>query len=312
MSTTEASPAEADRAGVVHVARAALRWVSEHRSGFRLPAAPEDPRHDRDRTLRPLAELARLTRVISGLNRLPEPERLLAEELFDFAWRETEHGAVLARIARREPFATYPLEIYAAFAESGRRHPRFDAYLRHVTRTRAWRTTERDATRTLAVLAAERSAGLPPHREPSTVLPDTWLGGGAEPWSFTATYGYAATHTVFHLTNWCTEPGGLSSALREHLRLWLPAWLTCSVEAGHWDLTGELLAVATVLPEPFDTGTAWAALHSAQQDDGAVAETAEADPAEQDPFRGRYHSTLVAAFSAALTVRNSATRLGLS
>lgn len=287
---------------VIDVASSALRWLTEHREEFRLPDDPEDPRHDRDTTLRPLGELARLTWVVSGQDALGDQERRLAAELFDFAWRETRQGDVLARCARREPFATYPLEIYAVFAREGRRHHGLDAQLRHLTRTRFWRTAERDATRTLAVLGAEHDAGLPRHRDPLAVLPHTWLGAGSEPWSFTAESGYAATHTVFHLTDWCTEPAGLPAALREHLRLWLPAWLTCSIEAGHWDLTGELLAVAAVLPEPVDVAPAWTALASAQREDGAVAETAEIARGSTD-FRCHYHSTLVTAFSAALTAQ---------
>ncbi|UVS78491.1 DUF6895 family protein [Actinokineospora sp. UTMC 2448] len=287
------------------VAPAALRWLNAHRDDFRLPEEPEDPRHDRDVTLRPLGELARLIRVVLAQDVLGAEDRRLADELFAFAWRETGQGEVLAAIARREPFATYPLEIYAVFARAGLRHPGFDAQLRHITGTRAWRTAERGATRTLAVLGAEHDAGLPRHRDPLAALRETWLGGGAEPWSFTAEAGYAATHTVFHLTDWCTEPGGLTAELREHLRLWLPAWLTCSVEAGHWDLAGELLAVAAVLPEPMDVAQAWAVLASAQGADGAVAETAEL--ARDGGFRHHYHSTLVTAFSAALTVRRSMT-----
>ncbi|TDV46877.1 DUF6895 family protein [Actinophytocola oryzae] len=289
---------------VTDVALAALRWLGEHRAEFRLPDASLESRHDRDRTLRPLGELARLTHVVARQDALGEEGRRLTAELFDFAWRETGRGEVLATIAHREPFATYPLELYAVFARAGLRHHGLDAQLRHITGTRMWRTAERDATRTLAVLAAERDAGLTQHREPLAVLPDTWLGGGAEPWSFTAAAGYAATHTVFHLTDWCTDPGGLSAALREHLRLWLPAWLACSVEAGHWDLTGELLAVAAVLPEPVDVVLAWTALASAQCADGAVAETAEWNHDDAD-FHHRYHSTLVMAFSAALTARRS-------
>lgn len=296
---------ELTRRAVTDVALAALRWVSEHRDGFRLPGTPEDPGHDRSATLRPLGELARLTHVVAGQDALGDEARRLAGELFDFAWRETGDGEVLATIARREPFATYPLEIYAVFPRAGRRHHGIDTQLRHITGTRMWRSAERDATRTLAVLGAEHDVGLPRHRDPLAVLPHTWLGGGAEPWSFTAMAGYAATHTVFHLTDWCTEPGGLPTALREHLRLWLPAWLACSVEAGHWDLAGELLAVAAVLPEPVDVAPAWTALAAAQGADGAVPETAEL--ADDDTFRHRYHSTLVTMFSAALTAQRSMT-----
>ncbi|MFC4852985.1 DUF6895 family protein [Actinophytocola glycyrrhizae] len=290
---------------VAEVALSALRWLDAHQEEFRLPDTPHDPRHGRDLTLRPLGELARLTHVIAGLDCLGTEGRRMAAALFDFAWEETGHGEVLATIARREPFATYPLEIYAAFALAGRRHGGLDAQLRRITTTRMWRTAERDATRTLGVLGAERDAGLTQHRDPRAVLPHTWLGGGAEPWTFTAETGYAATHTVFHLTDWCTDPGGLTATLCEHLRLWLPAWLDCSVEAGHWDLTGELLAVAAMLPGQVDVTSAWQALAGARRADGALAETAELDR-EGAGFHQCYHSTLVTAFSATLTAGRAA------
>ncbi|WP_242578095.1 hypothetical protein [Streptomyces sp. MST-110588] len=219
--------------------------------------------------------------------------------------------------------------MYAAFAEAGLRHDRFETFLRATVTTRAWRLTEREPTRTLAVLLAERRLALPPHCDREAAQARTWLGGLAEPWAFTTSAGYAATHHVFHLTNWGAEPRALAAAVRDHLALWLPAWLDCTVAAGHWDLTGELLAVAAMLPVPPASpapyvlpgvAQAWRALAAAQRPDGAVPEVAEikgtvdspetvyvpetVDAPEPDEaehtFRTCYHSTLVTAFAATL------------
>ncbi|MFJ4840797.1 DUF6895 family protein [Streptomyces sp. NPDC088746] len=278
---------------------AALRWLHRRRDDFRLPDDPTAPGHDRNATLKPLGELAQLSRTIAdvaGAGAAGRPARAL----FDFAWQESGRGEVFAALARREPHATYPLEMYAAFAQAGLVHQGFEAQVREVAATRSWRLAERNATRTLAVLHAERRLGLPPHCDPREARARTWLGGLAEPWSFTTHAGYAATHTVFHLTDWCTRPDLLSPAIADHLRLWLPAWLDCTVEAADWDLTGELLAVAALLPQLPGAAEAWTALGRAQRPDGSVPE--HGAPTGPVAFHAYYHSTLVAAFAAAVTM----------
>lgn len=288
------------------IARGALGWTGDHLSRFRLPEDPAAPGHDRGTTLKPLTELARTSLTVAQVSH--GEVSALAREFVDFAWRETGRGEVLAELARREPYATYPLETYAVFSQAGLRHAEFEAQLRDTVRTRAWRRGEREATRTLAVLDAERKTGLPPHRPLEEAQAATWLGALCEPWTFTTAAGYAATHCVFHLTDWCTRPEGLPPAVAEHLRLWLPAWLECTVEAGHWDLAGELLAVACLLPDGPDTAAAWTALARAQDPDtGAVPEHAGPDAEAPNTFRACYHSTLVTAFAAALTAAATAT-----
>ncbi|WP_263164947.1 DUF6895 family protein [Streptomyces sp. SCSIO ZS0520] len=283
----------------------ALSWARDRESDFRLPEDPTDPAHPRDRTLRPLAELAQLSHTIARVSEPGSRREVRARALFAFAWRETAEGEVLAALARREPFATYPLEMYAAFAEAGLRHPGFEHQVRRLTGTRQWRLAERDATRTLAVLHAERTLGLSPHRDQAAAQSATWLGGLAEPWSFTTQSGYAATHHVFHLTDWGTRPAGLPPEVREHLRLWLPAWLACTAEAGDWDLTGELLAVAAVLDEePPGLAAAWHTLARAQRPDGALPHSRELAERAPGDFVHSYHATLVLALAASLTLHH--------
>jgi hypothetical protein len=50
------------------------------------------------------------------------PLRRLASDLLSFAWRQTDNGALFVELGRREPFVTYPLGVYAAFASGGLRH----------------------------------------------------------------------------------------------------------------------------------------------------------------------------------------------
>ncbi|MFG2226668.1 DUF6895 family protein [Streptomyces sp. NPDC048644] len=300
-------------AGLEGVTEGALRWLSAHRDEFRLPHDYADPRHDRSWTLRPLGELAQLTYTIGRLSGTGGQALCHAQELFDFAWRETRRGEVFAALVRREPHAAYPLELYAVFAEAGRHHAPFEAQMRDVARTRAWRLAERPPTRTLAVLQAEHRLGLTPHTDRAAAQARTWLGGLPEPWAHTTDTGYDATHYVFHLTNWGSEPHRLPAAVRDYLLLWLPAWLECTLEAGHWDLAGELLAVAAVLGPPGalpGADDAWRTLQEAQRPDGSLPEHAqEADgsapehtkPGSPLAFRSCYHSTLVIAFAAALT-----------
>ncbi|MEO3752445.1 hypothetical protein [Streptomyces sp. B6B3] len=287
-------------ADLERVLTAALGWLHDQRDRFRLPDDPTHPRHDRNATWRPLAELAQLSLTISRVSAPGGRPHRMARSLLDLAWRLTGAGEAFVELARREPHAVYPLELYAAFAEAGLHDERFEAQLRCVRASRWWRVVEREPTRTLAVLNAERRLGLPPHRDPAEAQHRTWLGGMGEPWAFTTRVGYGVTHHVFHVTNWGVSPQGLPRDLRDYLTLWLPAWLDCTVEAREWDLTGEFLVVAALLPDLAHPADAWDALCGAQAPDGSVAES---DALAAEPtrwFHNRYHSTLVTAFAAAL------------
>ncbi|MFE2377969.1 DUF6895 family protein [Streptomyces sp. NPDC059398] len=307
---------------------AALDWVRGNRSGFVLPGDVLEPHSDVNRTMKPLGELAQLCTTVSRRTHPGDPHHATAAALVRFAWEQVREGGLLLDIARNEPFATYPFEIYAAFAGDGLRHEGFERLVSAVAATRGWAFTEQHANRELGLLNSERRIGVPPHTAAEPVLRRTWLGALPEPWTFERASGYALTHAVFHVTDWGNAPQLMPRDISDYLRTWLPAWIDGCFENGQWDLGGELLAVAACLPEPPPQAlveTFWPVLAAVQDGTGAVPETgpplvpggggqqeggpggeASADVLEAPrEFLNCYHSTLVTAFAAALTLARS-------
>ncbi|MFE3771110.1 DUF6895 family protein, partial [Streptomyces sp. NPDC059122] len=228
-----------------------LRWLTEQRDFFRLPPdATTDA--DPNLTLKPLGELAELTQLIASAH--PHADlRAAAGRLFAFAWQETREGELFAELIRGEPYATYPVEIYGAFAQAGLRHPAVEELVLTTTGLRGWRVAREDHTRTLGVLNAERRIGLAQHSDFEAEFALTGLGLLPEPWALDRKAAYGLTHDVFHLTDWGRNRRRLAPEAAGYLRLWLPSWLANWQEEQLWDLVGELLAVAACLPAtPYD------------------------------------------------------------
>ncbi|MBG0857633.1 hypothetical protein I2W78_38750 [Streptomyces spinoverrucosus] len=288
---------------VEQVAEAALAWVSAHRDQFALGEDALAVDGQVNASWKPLGELAQVCATVTRTTPRTDPLHACARDLLTFAWQQTGHGELFLRLQRLEPFATYPLEVYAALASAGLRHEAYEAATAVVARTRSWQLTEQRPTRRLGVLNAERHSGIPAHDQWSRALGRTWLGGLPEPWTFERATGYALTHVVFHLTDWGRADGGLPPQLASYLTDWLPAWLDTCVEARMWDLSCELLAVAGSMPEPPPgTRDAWPHIAAAQLPTGALPEE---DGHDRDDFAHCYHSTLMAAFAAALTLRHT-------
>ncbi|MFI5653974.1 DUF6895 family protein [Streptomyces anulatus] len=292
------------------VLRGALAWTDAHRAHFTLPDDVLEPHTQVNATLKPLGELAQLGSTIRRTTAPGTPEHELAGDLVAYAWEQVAAGELLLELLRAEPFAAYPYEIYAAFAGYGLRHEGFEALAGPLIATRAWAHTEQHANRQLGLVNSERRVGVVTHTDAGAVLSRTWLGGLSEPWMFEGPSGYALTHTVFHLTDWGRMPDRVPSKIDGYLRTWLPAWADGCLESGQWDLTGELLAVAASLPgpppaEPLDA--VWPVLAGVQHATGCVPETGVPvqDPSPDPyPFIDCYHSTLVTAFAAALSLRS--------
>lgn len=293
----------------------AFVWLSAHRDEFTLGEDALAPDGQVNGSWKPLGELAQVCASVLPHTPSSDPVHACADDLLAFAWRQTGQGELFFRLQRCEPFATYPLEVYGAFATAGLRHAGYEATAATMARTRAWRLTEQDPTRRLGVLAAERRAGIRRPENASRTLGRTWLGGLPEPWAFERFSGYALTHVVFHLTDWGRAPDGIPADLAAYLAHWLPPWLDTCLDAGMWDLSCELLAVAASLPgspDPAVTRDAWERISAAQRTSGALpeerrppgaapgADTGEAPGSGQD-FTHCYHSTLMAALAAALT-----------
>lgn len=308
-----------DTAPIRRIAEDALAWVDTCRADFALGEDALAVDGEVDNSWKPLGELAQVCATVAHHTAPPDPLHARARALLDFAWRETDGGELFRRLQQLEPFATYPLEVYAALASAGFRHPAFEEAAAVVARTRGWRLTEQDPTRRLGVLRAEERCGIHRPAWAPHELPRTWLGGLPEPWTFERDAGYALTHVVFHLTDWGRDPDGLPPDLVGYLADWLPPWLDTCLEAGMWDLSGELLAVAAVVarrtgdPAPRD---AWQALRAARGPHGELPlkhpDLATADPGDaglpddRAHFLRHYHSTLMAAFAAVLTTARPA------
>ncbi|KUH38806.1 hypothetical protein ATE80_10720 [Streptomyces kanasensis] len=289
------------------VAGAALSWLSAHRADFRLGPHALEPDADPNASWKRVGELAQLCACVRRSTAPGSPLHGTATALVRHAWHEAGDGALFLDVQRLEPNATYPLEVYAAFADAGLRHPPYEELIGLLVRTRGWRTPELLPNRLLGVLNSEHRAGLAPRRRMDEPLRRTWLGALPEPWLFEKSAAYTLTHVVFHLTDWGHHPDTVPDDIAAYLHTWLPPWLDTCVEAQHWDLCGELLAVAASLPSPPApdvTEDAWSALAAAQDGDGALPEVGRGPRGEDVPrvFVNCYHSTLVTAFAATLTV----------
>ncbi|MFF1920619.1 DUF6895 family protein [Streptomyces sp. NPDC058221] len=322
-ATAPGGPAGAALSVLPGVLRQALGWADAHRPGFVLPPDVLEPHTQVNATLKPLGELAQLCTTIRRSTAPDTPEHGVAGDLITFAWEQVHAGDLLLELLRGEPFAAYPYEIYAAFAGYGLRNEGFERLAGTLSTTRGWAHTEQHANRELGLVNSELRVGNAPHTDPDAVLARTWLGGLSEPWMFEGPSGYALTHTVFHITDWCCFPERMPAGIDTYLRTWLPPWVDGCLESRQWDLTGELLAVAAALPGPPPTDlldAAWPALATAQAPSGAVPETghplteavtsqAAAPPGDAGqepdpyPFLACYHSTLVTAFAAALSLK---------
>ncbi|MGC5360926.1 DUF6895 family protein [Streptomyces sp. DT24] len=258
------------------VAGAALGWVHDNRSGFRLPDDVLEPHVDVNSTLKPLGELVQLCSTVRRRTLPGDPHHEIATALVRYAWEETREGDLLLDLLREEPFATYPFEIYAAFAGDGMRHAGFEGLASVVASTRSWALTEQHANRELGLLNCERRVGLPRHTDPGPALRRTWLGGLPEPWTFERASGYSLTHVVYHLTDWGNTPRLVPPDIAEYLSVWLPCWVDGCLENGQWDLAAELLAVGACLPEPPPAALVtapWTMIAAVQDRTGAVPET---------------------------------------
>ncbi|MEU0084373.1 hypothetical protein [Streptomyces sp. NPDC006274] len=296
---------------LVHaVGEGAIEWLYAHRDGFRLER-DVDPEVGFLERFKPIGELALICKVLfrEGVSGSRQSE--LARRLVDHAWREAlDGGRLLAHGQRIEPSSPIPLEVYVPFRELGYSQPEMERVARLQHGLRSWAAREVLPVRRLGLSAFERRLGLPATMAEDEALGRTWLGGRPEPWTVDAHIGYDITHTVFHLTDWGENPGGLPQDVADYLDVWLPVWLDDWLDLERWDLLGELLVVDACLPDPTLDERAWEGFAAAQQPDGAmpaVAGMPQGDP--EDVFDVVYHPTLVAAFASVLATSRALARL---
>lgn len=283
----------------------AVSWLGQAGSKFALPDGVVAEQVTA-RALKSLAELGLAMSLVVREAVAGADDAQTARSLLDFAWDQLKHGAVLYRRQLHDPAESVPMEFYAPFARAGYRHRELTALCAHLCSLRAARVRELLPNRQLAAVAAARQLGLSAPVDPAVIVERTWLGGRPEPWMLTPASAYALTHTVFHLTDFGADPGGLPKELQEYLHTWLPVWVEVFTETQPWDLLGELLIVDACLSTPAWYPQAWARLAQAQYPDGMVPNGITRVPSDlSKAFGNHHHPTLVAVIAGTLTVSRS-------
>lgn len=294
---TAASPALLHRVG-----DQALAWLHANREYFRLTDDDRETGRGLVERLKPIGELAINMRVLAREGIAGSRQHDISVRLLDYAWRDLlDGGNVLAELQAQEPLSPVPLEIYGSLHELGHRHPGLEAAIDLARTTASWQAVEMLPNRRLGLLNAEPKLGLVPSGDFEQAVAATWLGRTPEPWTAQFHIAYDVTHTVFHLTDWGTEPDRLPPRIASYLALYLPAWATDWAELEHWDLLGELLVVDACLPRPTLDAQLWERYAAAQSADGAMPvqhEMPTGSPATV--FDIVHHPTLVAAFASAM------------
>ncbi|MFE2353724.1 DUF6895 family protein [Streptomyces parvulus] len=295
------------------VGTGALEWLWAHRDGFRLEQ-DVDPETGFLERFKPIGELAVICKVLFREGVAGSRQAQLARQLLDHTWRETlDGGRMLVRGQRVEPFSTIPFEVYLPFKELGYSQPEVEeaTVLNH--RLDSWSRFPVTPTRRLGLSAFQRRFGLAPRPPEADLAAATWLAGTPEPWTVEGHTAYDITHTVFHLTDWGENPGGLPPGVADYLATWLPVWIDDWLDLQRWDLLGELLVVDACLPRPTLDEAAWRGFAAAQQPDGAMPALRTMPEGDPDTlFDLVYHPTLVAAFASLLATSRALSELAHS
>ena len=283
----------------------ALGWLGRARSDFALPEAVRAAQIP-VQALKSVAELGLAMSLVEREAVAGPQDAQVARQLAEFAWGQLQGGLLLYHRQQADPASSFPMEVYASFVRAGYRHRRLAALCAHLVGLRGARVRELAPHDQLAVVAATHQLGLPAPVDPLVLVERTWLGGQPEPWMLDAADAYALTHTVFHLTDFGADPGGLPQELQDYLHLWLPVWVEVVTETTAWDLLAELLIVDACLTTPQAYPQAWQLLALAQHPDGMMPGGTTTAPKDPDQtFRRHYHPTLVAVIAGTLAVSRS-------
>ncbi|WP_329234977.1 hypothetical protein OHB07_31095 [Streptomyces sp. NBC_00111] len=285
----------------------ALSWLHANRDLGGLPPGTTETMADPDSVYKPLGETTLAASLILR-DGVAGPGRLAAaQSLMDFTWEQFRHGDMIYERQLRHTLMTDPLEMYAPFVRSGYRHEELDRLLAHRSRMRSAGSVEVLPNRRLAVANAARVVGLDHTEDMNALAAATWLGARPEPWAINWITAYAMTHTVFHLTDWGGNPGGLPPELADYVRTWLPVWIDVWREVGQWDLVTELLVVGASIEDPYCRPEDWEAVAALQHEDGLVPR--DSDPVDDDPqqrFTDHQHTVVVAAVAGSIALARAA------
>jgi hypothetical protein len=285
-------------------ARRSLHWLSRNLEAFspRPGGLPEDWR------LKAFGELALVYAYLQEWRppalreHLPVWRTFIIEHLEDPAF---------AQLARKRPAIAFAYLIpYLMLRATGYRSDYHEETLRLLRRGNLLRAAEVVPYRALEREHALWKSGWTRdeprwrHLARATVLlqcnnPAAWDDEAA----------YSVTHTLFYLTDFGNRDAHLSQSERDRAVDTVECLLLHYWRIGHWDLVGELLVNLNCLRNggsPIYEAAA-RAYHAAWRDDGTVPATQKAIRAapvrkEADPFRLRYHPTLVAVLYCATAI----------
>ncbi|ONI87683.1 hypothetical protein ALI22I_20970 [Saccharothrix sp. ALI-22-I] len=279
----------------------AITWLHANRHLGGFPSETTADLGDPDSVYKPLSETVLLSSLVLREGVAGPGEAQHARELLDFAWQQVREGDLLYERQLRHSVLTDPLETYAHFARSGKRHEGLEELLAHSAALGA--LTEVMPNRRLAVANARRIVGIGDGEDWAELTRVTWLGATPQPWAIDWMTGYCLTHTVFHLTDWGARPEDMPEDLADYVATWLPVWIDIWSEVEQWDLVAELLIVGVCLPEPLFQEADWKRLAGVQHADGLVPR--DGAPVDDDPlqrFSDQQHPTIVAAIAGTLAL----------
>lgn len=248
------------------------------------------------RALKPLGELVL---IAEKLVRAETEHAAQGRAWLGWAWSELGEGDKLLQILAARPDLIILSTVYASFAQCGFVNPRLHDAIEGIYELDATRAIEFPYWRRLDVRHA--MAGLRGTKLGGDALAGSWLSFRPEPWLLSDDAAYAVTHEIFYATDYGNDPAGVSGAMSDYLRLWLPVWLRIYERRSNFDLFAELLMCAGHLrfAEIYEAGLP--RLLAEQAADGSfpgpVGSAANlitsSTPCARAAFLRDYHTTLV-------------------
>lgn len=299
-------------AALRRVGTAALHWIESHRIHFRVSPAADDL--SLVRKVKPIAELGLacdlLLRAGCGSS-FGAKFRTLPQELLASCWSELDKGEHLRRLLLTYPDLFSLVTVYPPFRRAGFRNHALEGAIKSLSADPSLRALEFPAWRLLDFAVALRAICVRSPWQPRQEFGRTWLGQTPAPWMLSDSAAYSLTHTVFYMTDFGFNPGGLPSRARAYVSRWVPVWSRYYASVQNLDLLGEMLMVGyclgvNTLAEPLRK------LVDGQREDGAIPGP-EAIAVGLGMDRGRrsarerfaldYHTTVVALMTSVLGLR---------
>jgi hypothetical protein len=277
-----------------------LDWAQRTRASFAYSLAPSY--RGQVRLLKPFSEYLLALDVLRGLGHRWQ----WMDDAAGWAWSQIEQGDALVDLLAARPDLLDIVSIYANLRAWGYENSRLESWLERLWALRSTQATERPLWCRLALQYNFHRLGMAP--SPTTMAAGAWLSSSPEPWTISVDTAYATTHEVFYLTDFGRKSDELPDAMKTYVQLWLPAWIDCFIAEDNWDVTSELLMVASCINNTDLVRDDLVQLALKQRDDGTYPCSrdagsdlidSETDPARRE-FLNSYHLALVGLLAVAM------------